>query len=110
MGFYEMVRSIDLLGTVKHFEALICATATLGWFGLLSFVLSVCGAVGEMLHGNGRVFTVCGAIGVAVGMLCKIHIPQVILLASGAVFWVFLPILTQGIDARKKRKKSQIPS
>lgn len=107
LGFYEMVRAIDLLGAVKHFEALISATATLGWFALLSFVLTICGGAGEMLGGNGRMFATGGAVMIAGGVLCKIHIPRGIFALTAPIFWVLLPLLTQGIDKIKNRKKSK---
>ena len=106
-GFYEMVRAIDLLGVVKHFEALVSAAATLGWFALASFTLSICGAAGEMLGRSGRLFLLGGALLITVVMLCKFTISGWFLLLIGAVFWFFLPVLTQGIDMIKKRKKSK---
>lgn len=106
-GFYEMVRAIDLLGVVKHFEALISAAATLGWFALASFTLTICGAAGEMLGRSGRLFLLGGALLTMVWMLCKITISGWILLLNAAIFWALIPVLTQWIDGIKKRKKSK---
>lgn len=107
-GFYQMVRSIDLLGVVKHFEALISATATVGWFALLSWTLSICGGAGELIAGKGKTFVIAGAVGAAIWMLCELHIHIEILAVSTAVFWVLVPILAQGLERVKKLKKSKI--
>lgn len=106
-GFYEMVRAIDLLGVVKHFEALISAAATLGWFVFLNIILTVSGGAGEMFGKNGRVFAIGGSVVIAVGMLCNIHISTGVLAITGAIFWVLLPVLTQGIEQIKKAKKRE---
>lgn len=98
--FYEMVRSIDLLGVVKHFEALISAGAMLGWFAMLNYILTVCAGTGDAT-GRGRVYAVVASLGVALWMLCDLHISFGILLAFGAVFWVLTPVLTQGIATIK---------
>ena len=94
--FYEMVRGMDFMGTVQHFDALISATATLGWFALLSYSLSLCGALGQ---GKGSV--IMGALAITGWMLCDMHISYPILLIMGSIFWVFLPLLTQGIEREK---------
>ena len=106
-GFYEMVRAIDLLGVVKHFEALISAAATLGWFVFLNIILTVSGGAGEMFGKNGRVFAIGGSVVIAVGMLCNVHISTGVLAITGAIFWVLLPVLTQGIEQIKKAKKRE---
>ena len=107
-GLYQMVRSIDLLGVVKHFEALVYAAATVGWFALLSWTLTICGGAGERTTGEGKTFVIAGAVGVAIWMLCEMHIDVEILAVLTAVFWVLVPILTQGLDRIKKMKKTKI--
>lgn len=98
-SFYEMIRSIDLFGAIKRFEAIICAGATIGWFSLLSFCLTVCGALGA-----GKPSVIMGALVIGAWMLCDMHIQYNILLLLGAIFWVFLPLLTQGVDYEKNMK------
>lgn len=104
-SLYEMIRSIDLFGAVKHFEAVVCAGATLGWFSVLSYCLSVCGGLGA-----GRPSVITAALVISAWMLCDVHIQYNILLILGAIFWVFLPLLTQVIDGEKNMKKSEISS
>lgn len=107
-GFYQMVRSIDLLGVVKHFDALVSAGATLGWFALLSYCLTICAGAGETVSGAGRTTAVMGAAAAAVWMLCDMHIAAGDLLLLAAVSWVVLPLLAQGIESVKKKRKCQI--
>jgi len=108
LGFYEMVKSIDLLGTLKHFEALIYAGATLGWYGLCSWLLSISGGLGEMIGGNGRWCPAVTAGGITIWMLLKLHIGVGLLVVLTAVFWVLIPILAQALESVKKLKKSKI--
>lgn len=98
----EMINNISIFGTLKHFEALICAGATLGWFSLLSLTLSCCGHLGA-----GKPSVVMAALVIAAWMLCDMHIQYNILFAFGAIFWVFVPLLTQVIDKQKNTKKSE---
>lgn len=102
-AFYEMSRSINLAGVARRFEALISAGMTVGWFALLSFFLTVCGAlVQRFLEGWGKAGVWISALSAAVWMLCGLHISGWFLLIAGAVFWVAMPILTQGLEKRKK--------
>ncbi len=102
---YEMVRSIDLMGAMKHFEALASATATVGWYGLLSLFLAMCGAMGEWITGCGKTFVVVGALSSMLWMLCNLRIGIELLAVLTAVSWVLNPILVQGMEWAKKIKK-----
>ena len=102
-AFYEMSRSLDLLGVARRFEALICAGATVGWFGTFSLLLTLCGGYTEKIFpGRSR-----GAVWIAAGAavlwrLCGLHIEPIFLLIAGAIFWGLLPLLTQGLGKIKK--------
>ena len=102
-AFYEMTRSLNLLGQARRFEAVLSAGMTAAWFALLSLYLSLCKHYSEMLHPEwGTRGTVAAAAIVVVVLLCDLHIPEILLLITGAIFWVLLPILTQGLDRKKK--------
>ena len=102
-AFFEMSRSINLFGAVHRFEAVICAGMTVGWFALLSLLLSACSVLIEkILPQRGRVGLWLAAIGSAGVQLCGLHIRPFILLILGAVFWVAIPLLTQGLEKIKK--------
>ncbi|MBQ7346302.1 MAG: hypothetical protein IJW45_09635 [Oscillospiraceae bacterium] len=102
-GFYEMSKGLELLGVVSRFEAVISAGMTLGWFSLLSLLLSVCGRLAEELRkGWGRWGVVAGATGGAVWMLCDLSISMGVMAVLVTIFWVLLPLLEQGVGREKK--------
>lgn len=102
-AFYEMSRSLDLLGVARRFEALICAGTTVGWFALLSLLLSLCSSYVQSLFGGwDRSGVLLATVAAAGWKLCGLHIKPVFLLLTGAVFWVIIPILTQGLGKIKK--------
>ena len=102
-AFYEMSRSINLLGVARRFEALISAAMTVGWFALISLLLTLCGVLAQnFLAGWGKTGVWLGAVAAACVKLCELHISPWILLLAGAVFWVAMPIVTQGLGKRKK--------
>lgn len=101
--FHEMGRSLELLGIAQRFEALICASATVGWFGIFTVLLSVGGSLMQGMKpgwGSGAVWT--AAVAAAVWLLCGLHISGWLLVSACAVFWVGLPMLAQGIGKIKK--------
>ena len=102
-SFYEYSRSLSLLGVVKRLEAVASAGMTLGWFALLTIILSMCAVQTEEIFSKGRrASVVIVAVLGALWLLCGLHIPQWILPAGAAVFWVLLPLVTQEIVKRKK--------
>lgn len=102
-AFYEMSRSINLLGMSRRFEAVISAGMTVGWFALLTLLLTLCAVLtNRILCGLGKAGIWIAAGGAALWMLCELHISGWILLAAGTVFWVTIPLLTQGLGKRKK--------
>lgn len=102
-AFYEMSRSINLMGVAQRFEAVISAGMTAGWFALLSMFLTVCGAMFQRLWGgSGKAGVWISALSAAIWMLCGLHISAWILLFGAAVFWVAMPLLTQGLEKIKK--------
>lgn len=107
-SFYEMSRSISIAGVARRFEALISAGMTVGWFALLSLLLSICGlCVQRLFAGWGRTGVWVGALLSGGWMLCGLHIPGWILRFGGALFWGAMPVLTQGLGRIKKSKKSE---
>lgn len=101
--FYEMTRSLNLLGVARRFEAIISAAMTAGWFSLLSLYLSMCGTLADRLHnGWGRISVVFTAGTAAAVVLYDLHIAPQILAICAAVFWVVTPLVTQGIGKIKK--------
>lgn len=102
-AFYEMTRSLNLLGQARRFEAVLCAGATAGWFALMSLHLSLCAKIAEKLRtGWAKWGMIAASVSAAVILLCDLHIPGNFLLIMTAVFWVLIPLLTQGMGMIKK--------
>lgn len=98
-SFYEMCRSLEFLGVAKRFEAVVSALMTVGWFGWVSFCLTMCGSV---LKERRKAGIYAAAVIAGVMLLCKVHINPAWLVVSVTIFWVFVPALEQGIGAEKK--------
>ena len=96
---YELSRGIRAFGIAQRFEALLSAAMTTGWFCLLTVLLSCAGAWGSRNRGVIAVWVAAGGAGVL--MLCNLHISWNLAAIMAAVFWVGIPLLTQGLDRRK---------
>lgn len=102
-AFYEMTRSLNLLGQARRFEAVLSAGMTTGWFSLLSLYLTLCAQLAETVRTEwGKWGSAAAAASAAAILLCDLHISGLLLLILTAVFWVLLPLLTQGVDKIKK--------
>lgn len=102
-AFHEMTRSLNLLGQARRFEAVLSAGMTVGWFCIFSLCLTLCARLAEKLRPGRGKWGVIGAGVVALTMLlCELHIPGIVLLISCAVFWVLIPLITQGLGIKKK--------
>ena len=101
--FYTAVRSLNLLGIGQRFEAVLSAAMTAGWFAVLTALLSTAAAHAERIKTQWGKPGLWGTAGLAaLGMLCKLHISWWIALILATVFWVVIPILTQGLVDEKK--------
>ncbi len=102
-AFYELSRSLNLFGVAKRFEAVISAGMTVGWFALLSLLLSLGRSFFETVKpGWGKAGLWVTAAGGAVWMLCGLHMGERLLVILSTVFWVLVPILAQGLEKQKK--------
>lgn len=100
---YTTVRSLALPGIAQRFEALLSAGMTVGWFGLLTVLLTMsAGTIEAVKHAWGKKALWGCALLAGTGMLCNLHISWVILALMASVFWVIIPILTQGLVRLKK--------
>ena len=104
-AFYEMARSLNLLGQARRFEAVLSAGMTVGWFSLLSLYLSLCAKWAEGIRcGWGRPGMIAAALVSAGSLLSGLSVPPLLLLILAAVFWVLLPLCARGINRIKKSK------
>ena len=106
--FYEMTRSLSLLGQARRFEAVLSAGMTVGWFSVFTLCLTLCARWAEKYRTAwGRKGILGAAVAALAILLCEVHIGGSLLLVLCAIFWVLIPLLTQWIDPEKKSEKSE---
>lgn len=103
--FYEMSRSLNLLGQARRLEAVVSAGTTTGWFSVLAVYLSLCGCwAGRFQPGLGKKGMAAAAMLVAASVLLNWEIHGGFLLICAGFCWVLLPISTSLIRKIKKSK------
>lgn len=106
-AFYEMTRSIRLLGNTSRLEPVAAALVTLGWYCLLSLIL---GAAGEMLSllapakQMNWLWPVAGAVWLLRPVAGKLG--PLFFGALGLIFWYMIPA-AGGIRKRKLQKQGR---
>ena len=102
-AFYEMTRSLEVLGVARRFEAVLSAGMTVGWFCCLTLLLSVAAeAVERHKEGWGR-GTIYAAAAVAGGwVLLDMRVPEQVFTAFAFLLWTIVPLTNN----RKKDRKS----
>ncbi len=104
--FYEFCRGLSFFSLAERFEALVCALMTVGWFSLMSLLLSALGSAAQKIFpGWGRAALWLGAAGAAGILLFNLTISGVVAGLGAVIFWGLIPILTQGIDVVKNNRK-----
>lgn len=104
--FYEMCRSIKVMGIAGRLEALVCAMVTVGWFSLLSLLFSGIGSGCERIvpgKSQAVMWIVLGAE--IIFVFLNVPIKAWIAAVLSALLWIMLPIATKGIERIKKSKK-----
>lgn len=99
--FYEFSKGVSLLGVAERFEALVSCVLTGGWFALFTVLLSGAYHLAErIIPGAGKwCVWLCAGIGIVVMCILPNGLPG--LAVGNLIFWVFLPLITQGIDKGK---------
>lgn len=102
-AFFEMVRGIRIFGVAERFEAIVAAAMTLGWFCLLSLLLTVTGHMAETLHeGWGKPGVWFSAVLAGVVSLWGRNAPAWPFALGALVLWYLFPTLF-----RRKEKNSK---
>lgn len=102
-AFFEMVRGIRIFGVAERFEAIVAAAMTLGWFCLLSLLLTVTGHMAETLHeGWGKPGVWLTAVLAGVVSLWGRNAPAWPFALGALVLWYLFPTLF-----RRKEKNSK---
>ena len=105
-AFFEMIRGISILGVAERFEAVVAAAMTLGWFCLLSLLLTAAGHLGETLHqGWGRPTVWLTALLAATGQAWAREVSPWFSALGALVFWCLLPLLGRRRAPVEKKNK-----
>ena len=107
-GFYELSRSLRLLGIGERFESLAAAAMTLGYFVLLSFLLSSCGiGAARIKPGKERWGVWSNAALTALWFLWGFRLNSGVLALGTVLTWLVLPVLNSiQINLQKSEKTS----
>lgn len=101
--FYEMSKSLSLSGVARRFEALTASAVTIGWFALASLLMNGMAVSAKAIREEaGRKTGWSLAIAASLAILCEITIKEELLVLGAVIFWVLLPLMTQGIVRKKK--------
>lgn len=103
-AFVQMVRGLEILGIAERFEALVAATMTLGWFCLLSLLLTGAGEMGNKIRAGSKAVPVWTAAGLGAGIFfVGKRISMWPMAALAVVLWYGIPV-TKALLARRKRQ------
>lgn len=104
-AFYEMTRSLEVLGVARRFEAVLSAGMTVGWYCCLTVLLTVAGeAVERHKEGWGTAAVYTGAAAAGVWVLLGPALPEPVFAAGALVLWAIVPLLDKMGKARKDDK------
>lgn len=107
--FYSYSKSIALFNTARRFEAAISFVFTLGWYALLSLLLSTAGAITEYSGKSSRKCGVTVAALVAAGYsLCNLHMSMSIAAFFAMIFWGLIPLGIQFLGRKQKSHNGEI--
>lgn len=105
--FYEAGESVHLFGIANRLESLISVAVTIGFYGLYSLLLSGAFHLAEGLRPErGKYGVLIAGVLSGAGVLWKVTIPGIVLVAGAFVLWIALPILGT-LFSEKKRKKTE---
>lgn len=108
MPLFDWAENLSLAGTLRRFESLVSVALTMGWFALLTMLLSVGGHLTECVKKgqySAGVWTLAAASGIV--MLIKVPILQEITTIGSVLMWIIVPCLESRRDKNKKFKKSE---
>lgn len=108
LPFYEFSKSLSLFGIAERFEAFVSVALTIGFFSVLSFLLSAAGHLTELvLPGKGRAGVLLTAVVAGLFMVVLPKIPALLLACLSTLLWTVLPLAIAGFQGLKKSKKTK---
>lgn len=104
-GYYEFSKGINLFGVVEQFEPLVACTLTLSWFVLFCVIFSAVYHLTKDFSEKAARWGVWLAGASAAVFLYILPSGGDWLGVSSLIFWVFLPMIAQGLVMWKKDVK-----
>jgi len=101
-SFYEFSKGITLLGVAERFESLIACALTLGWVSLFSLLFGTIHHLCEEIYPRISAWCVWICAAASAGVMCILPKNREWVAVGALIFWVFLPLLAQGLVDRKK--------
>lgn len=104
--FYEAAKAVNLFGVAERFEAVVSVAMTMGYFALLSLLLSCAGAMAEEFHQGWRRIGVLGAAAISTIIVAIIGaIEGELLLILCGILWIAVPLIQGTLGKTKKPRK-----
>ena len=95
-AFFQMARGISILGVAERFEAVVAAALTLGWFCLMSLLLTAGGHMAETMKEGAGGWAVGASALIAWGLGYVGFAPNPLLLAGAMLLlWLIIPLITE---------------
>lgn len=104
-GFYEYSKGINLFGVAERFEPLVACALTLSWFVLFCVIFSAVYHLTKEFCEKVSGWSVWLFGTAAVAFLYILPNGEDWLGVGSLIFWVFLPMIAQGLAVRKKDVK-----
>ncbi|MDO5153926.1 MAG: hypothetical protein Q4D50_11310 [Eubacteriales bacterium] len=98
---YELSRSLSLLGIAERFESLVAAAMTLGYFSLLTYLLSAQETAWKRQEKTWGTVAISGVL-----FLTGLRIDSRLLAIGSILLWVVLPVLCHWKNNFKKSEKT----
>lgn len=106
-AFYELSKSVRLLGAAERFESLAAAGLTLGYYVFACWCLSLCGKWGKIVTKSEKTWPVwLSAVAAFAGFFVKWPKTASFLPAGSVIMFVFAPLTAVLIEKWKRRKKN----
>lgn len=106
-AFYELSKSVRLLGTAERFESLAAAGMTLGYYVFAGWSLSLCGRWAEAVTKKKTSWMVwVSAAAAFVGFYIKWQKNNIFIPLGTVIVFVFVPLAAALINKWGKRKKN----
>lgn len=104
--FYQLSRSISLLGAAERYESIVAAAMTISYYSLMTYLISMAGQAWKKWGGEQKTgVRLCALLAIGV-YLTGLRLNAVAMAMLMMVTFVILPLLTELKNKCKKEEKS----